>query len=123
MPFRLLQPALPIRTMARKSPHKTNARGGPRPAPREGAENPAIAALARRHAEAALAALIEVVGDCTASPAARISAASTLLNWGFGKAAPAGDDDNGPAELVIRWCSAQDGPASKPKRRPGPKAK
>lgn len=109
--------------MARRPQQKTQSAARPKSAANEGAESPAIAALARRHAEAALAALIEVVGDRTASPAARISAASTLLNWGFGKAAPAGDDDNGPAELVIRWCSAQDGPASKPKRRPGPKAK
>ena len=83
------------------------------------AEHPAIAALAHSHAEAALAALIEVVGDRTASPAARISAASALLNWGFGKSNPVGNDGNeGPAELVIRWRDAQDGPSTKPKSKP-----
>jgi hypothetical protein len=88
--------------------------------PKAGIESPAISTLARRHAEAALAALIEVVGDRTASPAARISAASALLNWGFGKSNAAGDDgDDGPAELVIRWRNAQDGPpAARPKTQP-----
>jgi hypothetical protein len=90
-------------------------------------QQPAIAALARRHAEAAIAALIEVVGDRATSPAARISAASALLNWGFGKSVPAGDDgDEGPAELVIRWRNAQDGvpgpTTAKAKPRPKPKS-
>jgi hypothetical protein len=85
-------------------------------------QNPAIATLARRHAEAALAALIEVVGDRTASPAARISAASALLNWGFGKSGAGDDEVNGPAELVIRWRNVQDGQAAEPEaRRPNPK--
>jgi hypothetical protein len=67
---------------------------------------PAIAALARRHADAALAALIEVMADRSASPAARISAASAVLNWGFGKAAPVDEGADGPMELVIRWLTA-----------------
>ena len=45
--------------------------------------------LAQRHAAAAVKALVEVMEDDSASPAARISAAATLLQWGFGKAAPA----------------------------------
>src|SRR5262249_54041180 len=72
----------------------------------------AIAALARRHAEAALAALVEVMGDRNATPAARISAASAVLTWGFGRAAAAGgegeDRGNGPTELVIRWLTLQE---------------
>jgi hypothetical protein len=68
---------------------------------------PTIAALARRHADAALAALIEVMADRSASPAARISAASAVLNWGFGKSAGAMDEGvDGPVELVIRWLTA-----------------
>jgi hypothetical protein len=77
---------------------------------RSAQSQPAIAALARHHAEAALAALVEVMADRGATPAARISAASAVLNWGFGKAA-AGDGeegDNGPVELVIRWLTLQD---------------
>ncbi len=66
--------------------------------------------MARRHAEAALSALVEVVGDRQASPAARISAASTLLNWGFSKSGAAGDEaGNGPTELVIRWLDVLEG--------------
>jgi hypothetical protein len=90
--------------------------------PHNPTHNHAIATLARRHAEAALAALIEVVGDRTASPAARISAASALLNWGFGKSGAGDDENNGPAELVIRWRNGQDGQAAEPEaRRPSPK--
>jgi len=112
--------------MARRSPQKTKATARPRPLPKPGtrnsSDNPAIATLARRHAEAALAALIEVVGDRTASPAARISAASALLNWGFGKPGAGDDEDNGPAELVIRWRNVQDGQAAEPEaRKPSPK--
>jgi hypothetical protein len=110
--------------MARRSPQKTKAQARPRPVPKNSAQRPtpAIATLARRHAEAALAALIEVVGDRTASPAARISAASALLNWGFGKSGAGDDEDNGPAELVIRWRNVQDGQAAEPEaRRPNPK--
>ena len=96
----------------------------PAKAPPAADKQPAIAALARRHAEAALAALIEVVDDRTASPAARISAASALLNWGFGKSNSAGEGGgDGPAELVIRWRNAQDGPPSKPKTKPKSKPK
>jgi hypothetical protein len=71
---------------------------------------PAIAALARRHAEAALAALVEVLADRSATPAARISAASAVLNWGFGKAATGEgeESENGPVELVIRWLTLED---------------
>ena len=43
--------------------------------------------LAQQHAAAAVAALVAVMQDESASPAARISAAATLLQWGFGKAA------------------------------------
>jgi hypothetical protein len=74
----------------------------------------AIAALARRHAEAALAALVEVMGDRSATAAARISAASAVLTWGFGRATAAGEGEdgengkNGPTELVIRWLTPQD---------------
>ncbi len=105
---------MPSRTQAKSKPARRR-QAAPK-APKTEPARPVIAALARRHAEAALSALIEVVGDRAASPAARISAASALLNWGFGKSNPAGDGGNdGPAELVIRWRNAQDGPAIKSK--------
>ena len=107
--------------MPRKSPLKTKAEAvAAKAVPKASSKSPAIATLARRHAEAALAALIEVVGDRTASPAARISAASALLNWGFGKSNATRDDgDDGPAELVIRWRNAQDGSPPARAQTPG----
>lgn len=83
----------------------------------EQSERPVISRLARAHAEAALAALIEVMGDRSAAPAARISAAGTLLNWGFGKAGTGSDDGGGPTELVIRWQNGgQNAPQTPPAR-------
>jgi hypothetical protein len=50
------------------------------------------------------------MADRSATPAARISAASAVLNWGFGKAAAGEGEENedGPVELVIRWLTLQD---------------
>jgi hypothetical protein len=110
--------------MPGKKPAKSNA-ARPRRPPAKATfteMQPVFATLARRHAEAALAALIEVVGDRTASPAARISAASALLNWGFGKSNSArGEVNDGPTELVIRWHNAQDGAPSDEQAKPKPK--
>jgi hypothetical protein len=44
-----------------------------------------IDTLARRHAAAAIQALAAVLVDETATPAVRISAASALLQWGYGR--------------------------------------
>jgi hypothetical protein len=110
--------------MSAKKPAKPRRMHSRKPAakPLAPAREPtAIATLARRHGEAALAALIEVVGDRTASPAARISAASALLNWGFAKSNPAaGEGGEGPAELVIRWLSAEEAQGMAPKAKSKP---
>lgn len=45
----------------------------------------AIEWMARRHAAAAIQTLAAVLVDATATPATRISAASALLQWGYGK--------------------------------------
>jgi hypothetical protein len=45
----------------------------------------AIESLARRHAEAAVASLAAVLNDENATPAVRISAATALLQWGYGR--------------------------------------
>jgi len=45
----------------------------------------AIEDLARRHAAAAVASLAAVLDDETATPASRISAATALLQWGYGR--------------------------------------
>ena len=68
-----------------------------------------IESLARRHAEAAMAALAAVLQDKNATPAARISAASTILQWGFGRPAASVKGKPGEAaEQIIRlsWGEA-----------------
>ncbi len=70
----------------------------------DGAVDPEIGALARRHAGAAVAALVAVMSDDDATPAARVSAASALLNWGYGKAGPAAAEaDAGPQIVRLVW--------------------
>ena len=45
-----------------------------------------VSELARAHTEAALGTLVAVMNDGTASPSARVSAASAILDRGWGKA-------------------------------------
>ncbi len=45
-----------------------------------------LADIAQQHAELAVATLVNVCKDEAASPAARVSAASEILNRGFGRA-------------------------------------
>lgn len=82
-------------------------------APKAGSRTPArpkVQPLAQNHAEAAVKALVAVMQDETAPPAARISAAHTLLQWGYGKpgAAPSPDAAQKPLEQVIRLCWGPD---------------
>ena len=65
----------------------------PKTAKRRRVTDPAVRALARAHADAAVAALAAVMADADATPAARVSAASALLNWGYGKSAPGATGD------------------------------
>jgi len=109
-------------TMPGKKPTRTPLARRPALKPAAAGKPPTVASLARRHAEAAIAALIEVVGDRSAPPAARISAAGALLNWGFGKSSAGEESSDGPAELVIRWRNAEDEAPkptpAEPKRNP-----
>jgi hypothetical protein len=63
-----------------------------------------LRALARDHVEAAVAALVAVMSDSNATPAARVSAAGALLSWGYGKWAQTAGGDKGRAtpERVVR---------------------
>jgi hypothetical protein len=72
--------------------------------PRRRKGNAQLRALARDHVEAAVAALVAVMSDPEASPAARVSAAGALLSWGYGKWAQAASGDKGraPPERVVR---------------------
>jgi hypothetical protein len=60
--------------------------------------------LARRHCEAAIAALAAVVADPAAPANARITAATTLIGWAFGREAAGGEGaaKRGMAEQVVR---------------------
>ncbi len=61
-----------------------------KPPPRRRSLN--VRRLARVHAEAAVAALAAVMTDAEATPAARVSAASALLGWGYGRSGSSGKD-------------------------------
>ena len=101
---------------------KRDAKAAPPPAPvplegRSGGKRSArqVGPLARRHAEAAVAALVAVMNDAEAAPAARVSAASALLNWAYGKTATERKDAAGakaPSVKVIklRWSDERTKP-------------
>ncbi len=64
----------------------------------------ALRQLAIQHGTAAIAALAAVMEDSNATPAARVSAATALLGWGFGRS---NAEDTEPAlergkERVVR---------------------
>lgn len=64
---------------------------------------PSLRGLARAHAAAAVEALAAVMRDSSATPAARVSAAGSLLAWGYGKSVPGeGERRTRQAEQVIR---------------------
>jgi hypothetical protein len=67
--------------------------------------DPKLRDAARAKTDEALAVLI----DCLSDPDKRIAlkAAELLLDRGWGKAAQtlAGEDGEGPAELVVRWAT------------------
>ena len=61
--------------------------------------------LARTHAEDAIAALAEIAADRSAPPSARVSAASELLNRGYGRP-PQAVAIAGPASLADQHLAA-----------------
>jgi hypothetical protein len=60
--------------------------------------------LAQQQHKAAIAALAAVMADESAPPAARITAANTLLQWGFGKptVAPKEETAAEKSEQIVR---------------------
>jgi hypothetical protein len=62
-----------------------------------------IRSLARAHTEAAIKALVGIMNQEKAAPAARVSAASVLLDRGWGKPTQpiSGDDDGAPLRLEM----------------------
>jgi hypothetical protein len=65
--------------------------------------------LARNHTERALSVLAGIMDEPQSGATARVAAANSLLDRGWGKAAQviAGDDENGPVQhkLEISWPS------------------
>ena len=73
--------------------------GAGRPPGKVGAAKRNLADLAKGHAEAAMKTLVDIAKDRQAPPAARVSAATAILDRGFGKPAQAmtvGNPDGTP---------------------------
>jgi hypothetical protein len=61
-----------------------------------------IAQRARRHTEAALEAFVSVMQDASAPAAARVAAATQILNWAHGKGS-GGESDDAPKTVRLAW--------------------
>jgi hypothetical protein len=68
-----------------------------------------IRSLARSHTDAAVNALLGIMNQTDAPPAARVSAANSILDRGWGKPAQplSGDDGEGPVQLTVTWQPKQ----------------
>jgi hypothetical protein len=66
-----------------------------------------IRSAARSHTEAALNCLVGIMGQTDAPPSARVAAANSILDRGWGKAMQpvGGDEDGGPVQLTVTWQS------------------
>jgi len=65
-----------------------------------------IRSLARSHTEAAINTLVGIMNQATSPEAARVSAANSILDRGWGKATqPIAGEDDGPIELRVTWQS------------------
>lgn len=71
------------RRLANLRPIKKGERLNPSGRPKKDLD---LAAMAQQHAQKAIATLVEVMGNDAATPSARVSAASELLDRGFGRA-------------------------------------
>lgn len=68
-----------------------------------------IRSLARAHTDSALKVLAGIMNQSEAPHAARVAAANSLLDRGWGKAAQilAGDENDGPVKLEISWLRSK----------------
>jgi hypothetical protein len=102
---------------AERRPDKPAEPEAPRPVAAEPAAD-ALQPLAQGQARRAIEALVAVMTDAAAPPAARISAATTLLTWGYGR--PQGEGECAPGartEPVIRLAWKETAPEPKRKVR------
>lgn len=66
-----------------------------------------IRSLARSHTETALKTLAGIMEQPDAPPAARVAAANSLLDRGWGKPVQAiSNDEDAPFKLVVEWKSS-----------------
>ena len=73
-----------------------------------------IRSLARAHTKTAISALVGIMNQKKAPPAARVSAANALLDRGWGKPTqPHTDDEGGPVKLIIKHID----PTIRPEKR------
>lgn len=67
-----------------------------------------IRSLARAHTETALKTLAGIMEQPDAPPAARVAAANSLLDRGWGKPVQAiSNDEDAPLKLVVEWQSSK----------------
>lgn len=67
-----------------------------------------IKSLARAHTETALKTLAGIMEQPDAPPAARVAAANSLLDRGWGKPVQAiSNDEDAPLKLVVEWQSSK----------------
>jgi hypothetical protein len=65
-----------------------------------------IRSLARSHTEKAINVLVGIMNQSEAPQAARVSAANSILDRGWGKPAqPLTGEDEGPIQLTVTWQS------------------
>lgn len=66
-----------------------------------------IRSLARGHTEKAINVLAGIMNEPTAPHAARVAAANSILDRGWGKPAQPldGDGEGGPVKLTVTWQS------------------
>jgi hypothetical protein len=70
----------------------------------------AIAELCRRHTEAAISSLVAIMENANAPAAARISAASAILDRGWGKPAQTiSGETGGPVQIVVHRGNEPEG--------------
>lgn len=66
-----------------------------------------IKSLARAHTEAAINCLVGIMENSTSDPA-KVSAATSLLDRGWGKAPTVMEDGDGnPVQLIVTWQPKQ----------------
>ena len=62
-----------------------------------------IRSMARSHTATAIKTLVGIMTCTEATPAARLAAANSILDRGWGKVQVAGDGDNAPMQVTITW--------------------